>query len=59
MLVCAWSVAGICVVRTQSIFHELEPHMSGVVRLLLRARKELIPRGTEQYLSHWGDVVSM
>lgn len=47
MSVCVSCVAGVDVVRTHPMFQEVEPHISGVVLLLLRARKELIPRGTE------------
>jgi hypothetical protein len=34
-------------VHTHPMFHDVDPHMSGVVSLL-RPRKELIPRGMEQ-----------
>jgi hypothetical protein len=30
------------------MFQDVEPHISGVVSVVLRARKELIPKGTEQ-----------
>ena len=37
---------------THAMSHDDEPHISGVTLLLLRAWKELMPRGTEQYLLH-------
>jgi hypothetical protein len=34
--------------HTHAMFQDVEPHISGVVSVVLRARKELIPKGTEQ-----------